>query len=60
MTAPQFPQPDPSPLNRDQTEQLRARQRSRNRALGLLLTALVVLFFAITIVKIGAHSGAAG
>ena len=33
-------------------ERLRARQRSRNRAMGIVLGALVVLFFAITIVKI--------
>lgn len=31
----------------------RARQKARNRALGLLLGALVVLFFAITIAKLG-------
>jgi hypothetical protein len=55
LETPNPPQAGPSDL-----EQLRARQRSRNRALGLILTALVVLFFAITIVKIGAHSGAAG
>ncbi|MDE2563483.1 MAG: cytochrome oxidase small assembly protein [Sphingomonadales bacterium] len=35
-------------------EAFRARQRSRNRALGLVLAALVVLFFAITIVKMKA------
>ena len=35
---------------------LRARQRSRNRALGLVLVALAGLFFAITIVKIGGHA----
>ena len=34
----------------------RARQRSRNRALGLVLVALAGLFFAITIVKIGSHA----
>ncbi len=35
---------------------LRARQRSRNRAMGLVLVALAALFFAITIVKIGGHA----
>ena len=35
---------------------LRARQRSRNRALGLVLVALAAMFFAITIVKIGGHA----
>ena len=34
----------------------RARQRSRNRALGLVLVMLAALFFAITIVKIGGHA----
>lgn len=33
--------------------EFRARQKARNRALGLVLGALVVLFFAITIVKMG-------
>ena len=33
-----------------EAERLR-RQKSRNRVLGLVLTALAVLFFAITIVK---------
>ena len=35
---------------------VRARQRSRNRALGVVLVALATLFFAITIVKIGSHA----
>ena len=35
----------------------RARQRSRNRALGLLLVFFAVLFFAITIVRIGQNAG---
>ena len=35
---------------------LRARQRSRNRAMGVVLAALAALFFAITIVKIGGHA----
>lgn len=34
----------------------RARQRSRNRALGFVLVALAAMFFAITIVKIGSHA----
>lgn len=33
-------------------QQFRARQRSRSRALALVLGAMVVLFFAITVVKI--------
>lgn len=35
----------------------RARQRGRNRVLGLLLVFLAVLFFAITLVRIGANAG---
>ncbi|NKJ40561.1 MULTISPECIES: hypothetical protein [unclassified Novosphingobium] len=34
----------------------RNRQKARNRALGVLLGALVVLFFAITIVKLGVQA----
>lgn len=41
---------------RSELEVLRARQRSRNRALGLVLVGLAALFFAITIVKIGIHA----
>ncbi|GAC1419274.1 MAG: hypothetical protein NVSMB69_19550 [Novosphingobium sp.] len=39
-----------------ETSALRGRQRSRTRALGLVLVALAALFFAITIVKIGSHA----
>jgi hypothetical protein len=41
-----------APLPPDPAE-WRARQRGRNRALGLVLLFFVVLFFAITIVRIG-------
>jgi hypothetical protein len=44
----------PKPMTASELEQFRARQRSRNRVLGLILLALVVLFFAISIVKISA------
>ncbi len=37
-------------------EIFRARQKARNRALGLVLLSLAALFFAITIVKMGLHS----
>jgi len=37
-------------------EQFRARQKSRNKVLGLILGALAVLFFAISIAKIGMQS----
>jgi hypothetical protein len=44
--------PSPQTLTPAENEQLRARQRSRNRAMGLVLGFLVILFFAISIVKI--------
>ncbi|MCW1382570.1 hypothetical protein OLX02_07020 [Novosphingobium sp. KCTC 2891] len=44
---------DPSKTDLDA---FRARQKSRNRALGIVLGALAILFFAITIVKMGLHS----
>jgi len=47
------------PLNREQTELYRKRQRSRNRVLGIVLLSLAVLFFAISIVKIAGQTGAA-
>lgn len=44
--------PDTRPLTAAETEALRARQRSRNKVMALILGFLVVLFFAISIVKI--------
>ncbi|MDT8760420.1 hypothetical protein MZO42_17090 [Sphingomonas psychrotolerans] len=42
----------------DQTELIRARQRSRARVMALLLGAFVILVFAISIVKMQiGHSG---
>lgn len=41
-----------SPLTPEQLALFRARQKSRSRALAAVLGALVVLFFAITVVKI--------
>ena len=35
----------------------RARQRGRNRVLGLILLFFVALFFAITVVRIGGNAG---
>jgi hypothetical protein len=49
------PIPETRPLTAAETEALRARQRSRNRVMGLILGFLVVLFFAISIVKISAQ-----
>ena len=37
----------------EEEEQVRARQKSRTIVMGLLLGALVILFYAITIAKIG-------
>ncbi len=44
--------PTTRPLTPDESDQIRARQRGRNRVMGLVLGFLVILFFAITIVKI--------
>ena len=35
----------------EEQKQIQARQKSRNRALGFVLVSLVVLFFALTIVR---------
>ncbi|WP_298169525.1 hypothetical protein [Novosphingobium sp.] len=51
------------PLTAAETDALRARQRERNKVMGLILGFLVVLFFAISIVKITAkpeHAPAEG
>lgn len=41
----------------DEERQIRARQKSRSLVMALILGALVVLFFAITIAKIqGGHA----
>lgn len=44
--------PTNRPLTPDETAEIRARQNGRNRVMGLVLGFLVILFFAITIVKI--------
>ena len=44
--------PTTRPLTPEESAQIRARQRGRNRVMGLVLGFLVILFFAITIVKI--------
>jgi hypothetical protein len=46
----------PRPLTPAELAAFRARQKSRSRALALVLLALVVLFFAITIVKLREES----
>ena len=44
----------PTRLTREQSDAVRARQKSRARALGIILFAAAALFYAITIVKTGA------
>ena len=39
----------------DEEKQVRARQKSRAIVTGLILGALVILFYAITIAKMGVH-----
>ncbi|WP_281417156.1 hypothetical protein [Sphingobium phenoxybenzoativorans] len=39
----------------DEEKEVRARQRSRAMVMGLLLGALVILFYGITIAKIANH-----
>ena len=46
------------PLTPAELAAFRARQKSRSRALGVVLVALAMLFFAITIVKIKGASDA--
>ena len=57
---------DPTPprtlatMSAAETEAWRARQKSRNRIMGLVMGGLAILFFAITIVKLGARTQGAG
>ncbi len=52
---------DPIPkMTEADLDAFRARQKSRNRVMGLVLGSLAVLFFAITIVKLGAAAQGAG
>lgn len=39
----------------DQSQQIRDRQKSRSNMMGIILISLCILFFAITIVKIGVY-----
>ena len=55
--------PEPRPLTTSETEALRIRQRDRNRVMGIILGLMVILFFAVSIVKIAAkppHAPAEG
>ncbi|WP_420605925.1 hypothetical protein [Novosphingopyxis sp.] len=40
-------------LTREESQHVRARQQSRANMLAVVLMALAVLFFAITVVKVG-------
>ncbi|TWH85361.1 hypothetical protein IQ25_02121 [Novosphingobium taihuense] len=42
-------------LSKEESELYRARQRSRNKVMGIVLGSLAILFFAISIVKIAAQ-----
>jgi hypothetical protein len=48
------------PLTPSELAAFRARQKSRSRALALVLVALVVLFYAITLVKLKTDRPASG
>ena len=48
---------DPTPAEK---AEFGARRRGRNRVLGLALAFFAVLFFAITIAKLGIKAGGAG
>ncbi len=40
-------------LSAEHSREIRARQAGRNKVMGVILVALAILFFAITIVKVG-------
>ncbi len=46
-------EPERSEWTLEETRIIRERQASRSRVLGLILVALAVLFFSITLVKVG-------
>ncbi|MDB5542171.1 MAG: hypothetical protein JWQ89_3898, partial [Devosia sp.] len=43
------------PTKRDDEAELAARRRRRSIALGLVLGAIVIIFYVLTIVKMGPH-----
>ncbi len=45
--------PDESPYTPEETRLIRQRQAARSRIMAVLLVAMCVLFFAITVAKIG-------
>ena len=46
-------QPEPHIYTADETRIIRARQAARSKVMGIVLVSLCVLFFMITVVKIG-------
>lgn len=46
-------EPEQSIYSAEETRLIRARQAARSRVMGLVLIGLCVLFFLITVVKIG-------
>jgi hypothetical protein len=46
-------EPGPDMLSAEHSRQVRERQQSRARMMGLILGGLCILFFAVTIVKVG-------
>ena len=50
--------PEPARWTAEEREAFYARRESRNRALGLVLFALVVLFFGITVVRMAGQAPA--
>jgi len=47
-------QSDQSPYTAEETALIRKRQAARSRVMGVALVGLCVLFFLITVVKVGA------
>jgi hypothetical protein len=45
-----------SPFTKQETDVIRKRQAARSKVMGLVLVGLCVLFFLITVVKIGVWS----
>ena len=48
--------PDHRPFTKEETQLIRQRQAARSRIMGIVLIAMCVLFFLITVVKIGVWS----
>lgn len=46
-------QPEKTGFTAEETRIIRARQAARSRIMGVILVALCILFFLITVVKIG-------